>query len=105
MNNSKSQTAVEYLILLAVVIVVALVVVNTLGGFPGIGSNNNKKVADYKLQSGAIGIESYSIGANSSVFKIKNNYYETVTLNEFRVNQQANLTCNSSIQFLVCLLY
>ncbi len=92
----KSQTSTEYLVILAVVIIIALVAINTLGGFPGIGSNNNKKVSDFKLSSDTIGIESYSIGVNFSLFKIKNNYFDTITVTEFRVNQQANLTCNSS---------
>ncbi len=92
----KSQTSTEYLVILAVVIIIALVAINTLGGFPGIGSNNNKKVSDFKLSSDTIGIESYSIGANSSIFKLKNNYFDTITVTEFRVNQQSNLTCNSS---------
>ncbi len=96
METKRSQTATEYLILLAVVIIIALVVVNTLGGFPGIGSNNNKKVSDYKLQSSAIGIESYSIEVTGSLFKLKNNNYDTVTVTSFRVNQDDNLTCNSS---------
>ncbi|MFT4326401.1 MAG: hypothetical protein ACMXYK_02780 [Candidatus Woesearchaeota archaeon] len=34
----KAQTATEYLIILAVVIVIALVVASLLGGFPGIGA-------------------------------------------------------------------
>jgi hypothetical protein len=92
----KSQTSTEYLIILAVVIVIALVVVNTMGGFPGIGAGTNKKVSDLKLATDTIGIESYSIGTSSSLFKLKNNYYDTVTVTEFRVNQQNNLTCNSS---------
>ncbi len=92
----KSQTSTEYLVILTVVIVVALVLVNTMGGFPGIGSNSGKKVSDMKLASDTIGIESYSIGNTSSLFKIKNNYFDTVTVTEFRVNQNSNLTCNSS---------
>ncbi len=92
----KSQTATEYLIILAVVIVIALVVVNTMGGFPGIGAGSSKKVSDVKLATDTVGIDSYSIGASSSIFKLKNNNYETITVNEFRLNQQINLTCNSS---------
>ncbi len=92
----KSQTATEYLIILAVVIVIALVVVNTMGGFPGIGAGSGKKVSDLKLASDTVGIESYSIGTDSSLFKLKNNYYDTITVTEFRVNQDDNLTCNSS---------
>jgi hypothetical protein len=95
-NKHKSQTATEYLIILAVVIVIALVVVNTMGGFPGIGAGTNKKVSDMKLSSDTIGIESYSIGTDSSLFKLKNNFYDTVTVTQFRVNNQTNLTCNSS---------
>lgn len=34
MNSKKSQTATEYLIILAVVIVIALIVVGVLGGLP-----------------------------------------------------------------------
>jgi hypothetical protein len=92
----KSQTATEYLVILTVVIVVAIVAINTLGGFSGIGANDIQKVSAYKLQTDKIGIESYLIGTNSSLFKLKNNNYDTVTVNEFRLNQQNNLTCNSS---------
>ncbi len=93
---SKSQTATEYLILLAVVIVVALVVVNAMGGFPGIGSDTSKKVSDVKLANDVVGVSGFSIGTNSSIFNLKNNNYDTITVTEFRVNQQSNLTCNSS---------
>jgi hypothetical protein len=93
---SKSQTATEYLILLAVVVVIALVAINTLGGFPGIGSSSEKKVSDVKLQISTIGVASYSIETSGSLFKLKNNFYDTITINEFRLNQQTNLTCNSS---------
>jgi hypothetical protein len=58
---SKSQTATEYLILLAVVIVVALVVVNAMGGFPGIGSDTSKKVSDVKLANDVVGVSGFSI--------------------------------------------
>jgi hypothetical protein len=95
-QNSKSQTSTEYLIILAVVIIIALVVINTLGGFPGIGANSVKKVSELKLQTDTVGIESYSIGTNSSLFKLRNNYFDTITVTEFRVNQNSNLTCNSS---------
>ncbi len=92
----KSQTATEYLIILAVVIVIALVVVNTMGGFPGIGAGSGKKVSDLKLATDTVGIESYNIGTDSSLFKLKNNYYDTITVTSFRVNNQSSLTCNSS---------
>ncbi len=94
--KTKSQTATEYLVILAVVIVIALVTVASMGGFPGIGSSSNKKISDMKLASDVVGVENYNIGASNSTFKIKNNYYDTITVVEFRVNQQVNLTCNSS---------
>jgi hypothetical protein len=92
----KSQTSTEYLVILTVVIIIALVAINTMSGFPGIGANSVKKVSELKLQTDTVGIESYSIGTNSSLFKLKNNYFDTITVIEFRVNQQSNLTCNSS---------
>jgi hypothetical protein len=92
----KSQTSTEYLILLAIVIVIAIVLVNLTGGFSGIGGSSNKRISDSKLASDTVGIESYNIGDNNSTFRLKNNYYDTITVVEFRVNQQVNLTCNSS---------
>jgi uncharacterized repeat protein (TIGR02543 family) len=67
-----------------------------MGGFPGIGAGSGKKVSDLKLATDTVGIESYNIGTSSSTFKLKNNYYDTLTVTEFRVNQDSNLTCNSS---------
>jgi uncharacterized repeat protein (TIGR02543 family) len=67
-----------------------------MGGFPGIGAGTSKKVSDLKLATDTIGVESYQIGADSSLFRLKNNYYDTITITKFRVNQQDNLTCNSS---------
>ncbi|MFH0970149.1 MAG: hypothetical protein V1776_01680 [Candidatus Diapherotrites archaeon] len=42
MRMNRGQGTTEYLIILAIVIVIALVVVGVLGGFPGIGQNINE---------------------------------------------------------------
>ena len=41
--NKKGQTATEYMIILAVIIVIALIVVGVMGGFPQLGTNINKE--------------------------------------------------------------
>lgn len=76
----KSQTATEYLIILAIIIVIALIVVSILGGIPSIGSGavNNAQLAEAKTLP--IGIENiaYTIGGVHSV--IRNNLPDSATI-------------------------
>jgi hypothetical protein len=78
---------------LAVVIVIALVVINAIGGFPSIGSNSSKRASDFKLATEKIGVVNYNIGSNYSTFVLKNNNFDTVVVSEFRLNNNENLTC------------
>ena len=43
-KSKHAQTATEYLIILAVVIIIALIVVGVLGGIPGIGAGDKVKL-------------------------------------------------------------
>ena len=79
--TKKAQTATEYLIILAVVIVIALVVASLLGEFPGlggnIGSNSNK---GYWVTTD-IAVTKIRVSANEGgVLKLSNNFPETITI-------------------------
>ena len=65
MKSFKSQTATEYLIILAVVIVVGLIVVSILGGVPGIGGGAGANTGLAELQSGKIGVMNFVLNTTA----------------------------------------
>ncbi|MGM5483665.1 MAG: hypothetical protein ACQER9_01970, partial [Nanobdellota archaeon] len=87
LNHKKSQTATEYLIILAVVIVIALLVVGILGGIPsiggGAGSNSEKAV----LMNDDVGVVNYAIVSNKTMLSIRNNKPDTVKVNSIWVEK------------------
>jgi len=82
----KGQAAVEYLIILAVVIIIALVVVGVLGGFPSLTRGVNEKESALYWQGAEIAIQKYYFtaatpltGANSTL-TLRNNKNFDVSL-------------------------
>lgn len=61
----KSQTATEYIIILAMVIIISLIVVSTLGGLPSFGESNRARVSAAFWQNADIAIVSYAMSANN----------------------------------------
>ena len=80
-SNTKSQTATEYLIILAVVIVIAMIVVGVLGGIPSIGvsAQDRALLARWKTES-PVAISTWKAGNHFTVIDVKNNGAETLTL-------------------------
>ncbi|MFT4310174.1 MAG: hypothetical protein ACMXYC_00930 [Candidatus Woesearchaeota archaeon] len=81
---AKAQTATEYLIISAVVIIIAIIVVSVLGGIPGFSSSDSVDLLT--LQTKPVAVLSYSIGESESVFVIQNNRQERVQLLDIVVN-------------------
>jgi len=94
MAFKRAQAAVEYLIILAVVIIIALVVVGVLGGFPSLTRGVNEKESALYWQGAEIAIQRFFIvyDANKSTFTLRNNKNFDVRLN---LNTYAN---TSSLQ-------
>ena len=87
LNSSKrAQTATEYLIILAVVIVIALIVVGVLGGIPSIGGGANKNALDAQMKTEKVGIDNYYVNATSAKILLRNNQPDTVTVNKLTID-------------------
>ncbi len=86
MKPLKSQTATEYLIITAVVIIIALIVVNVLGGIPGLGSGISEQQARLILQTQTIGISDYAVSDYDTVFTLTNNHPNTVRIDTMSIN-------------------
>jgi len=77
----KAQTATEYLIILAVVIVIALVVASLLGGFPGIGGNIGTNTNKGYWITTDVTIPKFSVGSTgTATLVLQNNLAETITI-------------------------
>ena len=83
----KGQTATEYLIILAVVIIIALIVVGVLGGIPGIGRGASGRSSAAFWSSQDIGIKDYAVSeSGTDTIIVKNNMRNSVTINDVLVN-------------------
>ena len=83
----KGQTATEYLIILAVVIVISLVVVGVLGGIPGIGASAAARSSAAYWKTQDVAITDYAVSASGAdTIIVKNNLRNTITLNDAVVN-------------------
>jgi hypothetical protein len=58
--NKKAQGATEYLIIFAVIIVVALIVVAAMGGIPGIGTGTKQKTSASYWQTADVAIPAFA---------------------------------------------
>ena len=93
--QKKGQTSTEYLIILGVVIVVALIVVAALGGIPGIGTSGAGKTSKLFWSSAPVGFESYAISASGTdTLIVKNNQDFSVRLSSVSVNS-VNVASNN----------
>ncbi|MBI4159132.1 hypothetical protein HY500_02645 [Candidatus Woesearchaeota archaeon] len=84
----KGQTSTEYLIILGVVIVVALIVVAALGGLPGVGENASVKTSKLFWNTKAlVGFKNYAVtSVGNDTFVLKNNLDSPVKLDNVKIN-------------------
>ena len=82
--KKRAQTATEYLIILAVVIIIALVVIGVLGGIPGIGSGIRSSADSTYWRTSSIGISnivaSPDPGTASVNITLRNNFADSIRI-------------------------
>ena len=82
----KGQGATEYLVILAVVLIVALVVIALLGFFPGIGgAARESQSQSYWAQATPFSITSFKVTTTDARFVMENRITEKLTLTEISV--------------------
>jgi len=82
--RKKAQASTEYLIILAVVIVIALIVVSVMGGIPGIGVGAGSRASASYWATADVAITSYAITDDSAQddasIIIRNNLRDSINL-------------------------
>ena len=83
MFGKKGQAATEYLIILAVVVIIALIVIGVLGGFPGMTRGISDRDSASYWSGADIGITRYNIPAsgNSTVVFRNNKNFQVQIVN------------------------
>ena len=97
--NKKAQTATEYLIILAVVIIIALIVVGVLGGIPGVGRSSAGRASAAYWSSADIALTDYAFdaGGDGNSMKIRNNLRNQVTITNVRLSGTDVITTDQAI--------
>ena len=80
----RGQTATEYLIILAVVIIISLIVVGVLGGIPVIESSANK-ASQLAFQTEPVGISKVTVGPYYTTLTLENNLDSLVTIDNVTI--------------------
>lgn len=93
----KAQGATEYLIILAVVIIVALIVVGAMGGIPGIGTGARQRASAAYWQASDIAIPAYAVSAAADTLNmtVKNNLRNSLSSLTVSVGG-TSLTCDET---------
>lgn len=87
MFNKKGQGTTEYLIILAVIIVIALVVAGVMGWFPGMsGTINETQSKSYWTATTPIALENWKVTSTGSQFTMKNMGTSKLTVTGITVN-------------------
>jgi hypothetical protein len=89
--QKKAQTATEYLIILAVVIIIALVVIGVLGGIPGIGSGMRATADSTYWRTANIGITSIVANVDGNVnITLRNNFPDSIRIQNVTLTDGSN---------------
>lgn len=110
MNTKKAQTATEYLIILAVVVVISLIVIGVLGGIPSIGGGAKQTSLDSYWRTADIGVVYLAVGAattsisadGSGSISLRNNKVDTITITNVSLTDSTtgNVSSNTTTMVL-----
>lgn len=98
MGFRKAQASTEYLIILAVVIVIALIVIGVMGGIPKIGSGASQRTSASVWGAADVAIMDYSVKDDSSQDDLKlvvqNKLKNTIRINSITL-ESTNVTMSA----------
>ena len=98
MINSKGQGTTEYLIILAVIIVVALVVAGIMGFFPGLGTGISESQSRAYWQSTTpLAITQYEVDNAGTDFVIRNQTTDKIEVEEITLDGTAVSVTDANI--------
>jgi hypothetical protein len=95
MNSSKAQGATEYMIVLAIVIIIALLVVIVMKGVPSIGKSGAARSSAAFWETSDIGFMAYAVDSSGITMNIRNNYKNAITITKIELDDESLTTSPS----------
>ncbi|MBI2110226.1 hypothetical protein HYT51_00395 [Candidatus Woesearchaeota archaeon] len=98
-QKKEAQASTEYMVILAVTLILAFIIISVMGGTPEIGIVGRGKALTNYWNSQPVGTDAYAIAKNGKfVFSIKNNLRTNITLQNIGISlpQQIGGTFNGS---------
>lgn len=96
-NSKKGQVSTEYLVILAVVLVIALVVVYLVGGFSGLGTSSlETQSKNYWAGASPFAIKTVSVSGTTMNLEFQNNDLEQLTITDVSVAGSSVFSTNTS---------
>ena len=97
-NSSRAQGTIEYLVIIAIVVVIALAVVGLMTGFLGQGSSVSTTTSQINLMTGALAIKETALSLDGNyLLRLKNNTGEYVTVQTVSIDGGTADTVNKSL--------
>jgi len=95
----KGQAAIEYLIILAVVVIIALIVIGVIGGFPGMTRGVSERDSAAYWASADVGITRYYMSAtlNKTQLVVRNNRLFQINLTNITLDGGGSLNYTTGV--------
>ena len=98
-TRNRGQASTEYLVILAIAIIIAVVVVSLLGGFIKIGGTTSDKTSKTYWKSADIALPSWSVvDGETSTFIVQNNLEYKINLDVINATNAGGTSYTTSIQ-------
>ncbi len=94
----KAQGATEYLIVLAVVIIIGLIVIGILRSVPAIGTTATSRTSKIYWESAEIGITDHAIDGSGIVLFVKNNFVKDIKITEIKLDGSSIYTPDETLK-------
>jgi uncharacterized protein (UPF0333 family) len=96
--KKRGQLSTEYLVILGVVVIIALIVIAVLSGFIDIGAGSSTAANDAYWKSAQIGITHKTVYDNGSAqFVLRNNAGKKIRLMEFNIDGTNMITDSNGV--------
>ncbi len=82
----RAQAATEYMIISAVILIIALIVVGVLGGLSGIGGESKKHSIESEMMTEDVAVKSYSVNQSYASVKTKNNLPVNIEISKMSID-------------------
>ena len=96
--NKKAQGATEYLIVLAVVIIIGLIVIGVMRNVPASGASASIRASKAYWESADIGITDYAVDGTGLTLFVRNNFARNIKITDIKFDDVSVYTTDETLK-------